>query len=220
MKILHIPCAVKNSLKISHRSLQLLGKYYRIGLVSTTQYLNRLPEVEKIFKSEDKTVFVAGAILGCSQDNALMAEKKVDCFLYVGSGRFHPLGLALKTDKPVFILNPESGVLDEISPEEKAKWRKRQRGRISMAYSALVYGVLVSTKTGQFNLKQALEIKKKLEKKNRKAFLFAGDQITPDNVLPFKVDAWINTACPRLADDYFEKPVLNPDETETLLQLL
>ena len=75
-----------------------------------------------------------------------------------------------------------------------------------------VYGILVSTKTGQFNLDSALKIRDELIGKGKTVFLFAGDEITPERVLGFKVDAWVNTACPRIIDDFFEKPVLNPDE--------
>jgi diphthamide biosynthesis enzyme Dph1/Dph2-like protein len=53
---------------------------------------------------------------------------------------------------------------------------------------------------------------KKLESKGKKALIFSGEELSPNNLLPFNVDCWINTACPRLVDDKFEKSVINAEE--------
>jgi 2-(3-amino-3-carboxypropyl)histidine synthase len=123
----------------------------------------------------------------------------------------------MKTNKKVVLCNPYSGESDEISDGEKEEWKKKQKKRLMRAAPAEVFGVLVSTKPGQFHLERAMELKEKIEKSGRKAFLFAGESITPPNTLGFDVGAWVNTACPRLVDDYFEKPVINPDELEILI---
>ena len=108
---------------------------------------------------------------------------------------------------------------DEITDEEKNKWLKRQRGRIMKAMEAETFGILISTKEGQSNIDLALGLKHKIEVSGKNALLFAGEEINPENVLGFEIDAWVNTACPRIADDHFDKPVLNPDELEQVFEI-
>ena len=94
---------------------------------------------------------------------------------------------------------------------------KARKARIVLAYEANIIGVLVSTKEGQYNLDEALNVKEKIEAAGRRALIFTGSELTPDNVLPFEVDAWVNTACPRIVEDYFNKPVLNEGELDIIL---
>jgi len=211
MKIIHIPCFSSAdpvpSLREHYRQVE---GYASFGLVATVQHLNKLDDIKVFLESKGKKVEVGGQILGCRQDNAL--KLKVDCILYVGSGRFHPLGVAFKTDKPVYVLNPLSGELDRITDDEKRRWLGKRKGAVSRALNSETFGIMVSTKDGQFNLKKALEIKKLLKTKNKKAFIFAAEELSPPNLLPFKVDCWINTACPRIEGDEYNRPVLNAQE--------
>lgn len=213
MKTLFIPCySKKDPIKAVQKALKKLKDFKRIGLITTAQHLNKLPDVRKFLERNEKEVVIGGQVLGCDQSNALRVEKDVDAFLYIGSGRFHPLGIGLKTNKKVIIANPYSGIADEIKEDEKNKWLKRQRGRVMRGIEAKTFGILISTKEGQFNPNLAFELKKRLENSGRKAFLFAGVEINAQNLIGFGVDAWINTACSRLVDDHFNKAVLNPDE--------
>ncbi|MFH1125926.1 MAG: 2-(3-amino-3-carboxypropyl)histidine synthase subunit 1/2 [Candidatus Altiarchaeota archaeon] len=213
MKILHVPCYYhKSVLPVLEKNFSVLSKYDKIGLVSTAQHLNQLESIKKFIESKGKKVFVGGQILGCSQENILKIEKEVDVFLYVGSGVFHPTGISVKTEKPVVILNPYSETMEELPSSERERWLRRQKGRLLKALAADIYGVLISTKAGQFDLKKALEARKLLKDKGKKVFLFAGEELSPSNLLPFKVDCWVNTACPRLVDDHFEKPMIDVTE--------
>lgn len=217
MKTLFIPCySKKDPLPVVRKALKKLKGYERIGLITTAQHANQLKRVRDFLLEKNKKAVIGGQILGCELGNALKIENRVDIFLYIGSGRFHPLGVSMLTEKPVIVANPYSGFVNEISDKEKEKWLKRKKGRIAMAIDGEIFGIMISTKTGQFDLNSALKIKNKLEKKGKEAFLFAGDEITPERVLGFRVDAWINTACPRIVDDFFEKPVLNPEELELI----
>ena len=217
MKKIFIPAYLKRDpLPSVKRALKRLKKYERVGLITTAQHLNQLQKVEEFLTRNGKIPVEGGQILGCNLTNAEKIEEEVDCFLYIGSGRFHPLGIAILTDKPVIIANPYSDSSSVISEEDKKRYFKRRKGQVMKALTAEIFGILISTKDGQFNLKEAIEIKRKIERRGKRAFLFAGSEITPDNLLPFDVDSWINTACPRLVDDYFEKPILNPEELEIL----
>lgn len=217
MKILHIPCFHrKNVLPVLEKNIHLLDKYDRVALVSTAQHLNQLDAVKEFLESKNKKCLKAGQILGCSQMNALKLEGDVEVFLYIGSGFFHPIGLSVKTEKPVVILNPYSDSMEELSTKEKERWLKRQKGRLAKFLEADSVGILVSTKAGQFSMEDALGLKKRLGSEGKNVFLFAGEELNPANLLPFKVDCWVNTACPRLADDKFEKSIVNAEELDIL----
>jgi 2-(3-amino-3-carboxypropyl)histidine synthase len=216
MRFLHIPSySLSDPLPTLREHLRELEPYESIGLVATAQHLNRIDEVARFLKANGKNVSIGGQILGCRHDAALKLD--VDCFLYIGSGRFHPLGLAMKTDKPVYILNPLSNILDKITHEEKKRWLGKRKGAISRAIESETFGIMVSTKDGQFSLKKALEMKKKLKERGKHAYIFAADELSPNNLLPFKVDCWVNTACPRIAGDEYNRPVVNPDELSELM---
>ena len=70
-------------------------------------------------------------------------------------------------------------------------------------------------------MKKAIDIKKKLEKSNREAYLFAIKEVVPMALIQFpNVNAFINTACPRIALDdasIFLKPVLTLNEALVML---
>jgi 2-(3-amino-3-carboxypropyl)histidine synthase len=216
MKVLYIPChSNADPLPTLQQNLQMLAPYGSIGIVGTAQHMHRLDDVARLLKSTGKKVHVGGQILGCRQQAALKLD--VDCILYVGSGRFHPLGVALKTDKPLFMLNPLSQVMDRITDDEKRRWLGKRKGAMARALESQVFGIMVSTKDGQMNLKAALKLKKQLEKKGKQAYIVAAQELSPNNLLPFKVDCWINTACPRIAGDEYNRPVVNRDEIEELI---
>jgi 2-(3-amino-3-carboxypropyl)histidine synthase len=69
----------------------------------------------------------------------------------------------------------------------------------------------------QKRLEEALHIKEKLEQAGKVANLLAAREITPEVLMEFpSVDAFVNTACPRISLDdaaRFKKPVLTTNET-------
>ncbi|HSQ53619.1 MAG TPA: diphthamide synthesis protein, partial [Acidobacteriota bacterium] len=94
-------------------------------------------------------------------------------------------------------------------------------GNISEAKEAKRFGVLISLKSGQMHLRAALEIKEKLERHERKATLLALREVTPSVLMQFPtLDAFVNTACPRLSLDdapNYGKPLLYLNEALVLL---
>ena len=215
MKTIYVPCKSRiDPLPILEEHQDILKDSVTIGLISTIQHLHHLPGIKTHLEETGKKILVAGQVLGCDVENATKIASEVDCFLYVGSGRFHPLKIAVETDKPVYVLNTEAKELAEITGVDVEKLLKKKKGRISRAISAETFGILVSTKTCQMKADSSWKLKEKIESLGKNAFVFAGEEINPDNVLAFKVDAWVNTACPRITEDYFAKPVINPDELE------
>jgi len=184
----------------------------KIGLVSSVNYLGSLEKAREFLKEQGRECFIAGQVLGCDVSKALKFEDKVDCFLYVGSGLFHPLGLALETEKKVFLLNSDKRSLEEVEPDIFIRQMEVAK---ALAKDCNKFGILVSTKPGQAKPEKSLEIKKKLESIGKSAFVFTMDNITPEKLLALGVDCYINTACPRIAIENrtsFKKPILNPNE--------
>lgn len=190
----------------------------KIGLVSTLQFLNSLESAKEFLEKKGKTVKIgkgkiySGQILGCDISSAKSIENEVDSFLFIGSGKFHPLGLALKTEKPVFVLDVEK---NDIYDLDKQEFLKQKYAAIGLAKDANKFGILVSVKSGQLNLELAKKIKKELEEKGKKAYILVFNEIKPEKLEGLELDCYINTACSRIAIEdrtLFKKPILNPDE--------
>lgn len=202
-----------------------LERYHCIAPLTTIQFVNLLPRVADFLREGGKEVLFAkqvrnqteGILLGCDWTAALPLQDKIDCFLYIGSGKFHPLGLARKTDKPVLWLDIETGELTDMG-KEKERLERIKAFHIGQAKEAETFGILVSFKEGQFFLKKAEEIKKTLERKGRKAWLLVMDEITPSKIEGMKLDVLVNCACPRIDEDVslFKKPILNPEDVYKL----
>ncbi len=205
-----------NALKILEEHSEKLKDYKKIGLLTTLQHIDELKGVKKVLERDGKIVFIgkpdvakyAGQILGCDQQAAKIVEGKVDAFLYIGSGRFHSLGVAHKVNKPVLILDVEKNDIFELK-DELEKYQKKLIMKKEKFKDAKNIGLLVSTKKGQLN-KDVFDIKRRIEKQNKKVWIVAMDQITPEKILGMNFDVLINTACPRIEEDLvFGKPVLN-----------
>jgi 2-(3-amino-3-carboxypropyl)histidine synthase len=99
---------------------------------------------------------------------------------------------------------------------EAQKILKQRYASIEEAGHAKTFGVLISLKPGQKRLEEALRIKEAVEKTGKTACLFALKEILPEALTEFPtVDAYVNTACPRISLDdasKFRKPVLTVSE--------
>lgn len=195
----------------------------KIGLVTTVQYLDYIPALKKILKENEITTFIGkpklatypGQILGCDQSAAKDVEDKVDVFLYVGSGLFHPLGIARATDKTVFCLDVEKKTIYSIDGEYQ-KYLVRQEMKKIRFREAKKVGILVTTKTGQMN-KNVFAIKTEIEKMGKRAYIISMNFVSPDKILGMELDVLVNTACPRIEEDLvFPIPQINWDSVRDL----
>jgi 2-(3-amino-3-carboxypropyl)histidine synthase len=204
------------------RSLALLKGYDKIGLVTTTQHLHLLREIADFLKQNGKEVLmhegegtVEGQVLGCNF--SAIKDIEADAFLYVGSGNFHALGIKIFTDKPVIVADPYLGEAKKIDEFADRILRIRS-ARIAKAMDAKRFGIIVSSKKGQSRLELATTLKNMLEKYGREGFILLLDDVSPDKLLPFMdLDAFVMTACPRIAIDdsvMYKKPLLTPQELE------
>lgn len=154
----------------------------------------------------------AGLVLGCNTNSLNdFSGKKI---IFVGDGEFHALIIKKNfIEKKVFVLNPKSLKLKEITLKEVYKFKSREAVAFEKLKESKKIGIIISSKKGQERIKIAIKIKDLLEKKGKKAYLFISDMINPDEFMNFKgLDVLVNTACPRLAlDDYskFNIPIIN-----------
>ncbi|MDG6221266.1 MAG: diphthamide synthesis protein, partial [Candidatus Thermoplasmatota archaeon] len=82
----------------------------RIGLAATVQHLGLLENAKTILEKCGKRAYIGqgrgrsvhgGQVLGCNLSSARDVEAEVDAFLFIGTGRFHPEGMAMSTGKKV-----------------------------------------------------------------------------------------------------------------------
>lgn len=204
MKTLYLEARKKN-LDVPSYAFSKLPK--RVGLLYTIQFKPFIDEIVNELKKQGKEVVFgqggrakhSGQVLGCDAGAAILIIDKVDCFLFVSSGRWHAkrIVLSLPKSKPFFMISGNG--LESIDAEDLKKSRLAIQRKF---YNADRFGILVSTKPGQENMKAALLLKEKLEKAGKKTFIFIADMINPSEFENFRIDLWINTACPGLAFDF------------------
>lgn len=203
MKILFIEAKYKGKINIDESIIKKLPK--KLGLISSVQFAGHLEKIKKDIIKKNKKVFLKkgkqkykGQVLGCDLS---AADINADAILYIGDGKFHPLGVAIKTGIDVFCFNPITNHFSKIDKKEIEKYNKRKKAAYINFLSSDKIGVLVSSKHGQNNLKQALNLKNKFKDKQFYYFVFNTLDINQLENFPF-VQAWVNTACPRLFDDF------------------
>lgn len=183
------------------------GKVY--GLVTTAQHVHKLPEVQKLLPQS----VMGGQVLGCNAARAVAIKDKVDAFLFLGTGDFHPIEVAMETGKDVYMADPLTNQVTLLPKEEIEKRQKRMKGAYIRYLNSTNIGIIVSKKPGQHLLKEAQRLKEYFEKKGKKGFIFLCDTLDFHGLNDFtEIECWINTACSRIAiEDYekLDKPILN-----------
>ncbi len=188
-----------------------------VGLVTTAQHMNQFDEMREFLEEEgyevhtrrgDDRLTHEGQVLGC---NYASADVDADQMLYVGGGKFHPLGLAMEhPEKHVVIADPVNNV---VSVADTEKFMKQRYATVHAAMDAEEWGVIYCTKIGQGRWETAQDI----VAENDDAYLITMDEVTPDRLMNFGLDAYVNTGCPRITTDdgpQFKKPMLTPGEYE------
>jgi 2-(3-amino-3-carboxypropyl)histidine synthase len=226
---IYVEARAKISVKEAvEKAISLLEPWSSVGLVATVQNVHKLDEAEILLLKAGKIVAIGdaglvkypGQVIGCNFSNARSVSEEVEAFLFIGGGRFHAIGVALATAKPTIIADPYEkraySVRDEVPRILKQRWAS-----ISEAKGAENFGVLIGLKSGQKKIKEAVKIKGKLQKSGRKTTLFALREITSNALMQFpNIDAFVNTACPRLSLDdtpNFLRPIISLSEALVML---
>ena len=202
MDVVYIPAKVKNvNIAEALKSVTIKEQF---AIVTTVQFLD---DVEKL---RGLGYRVAGQILGCHTLQTKPYAQEVGAYLYIGTGKFHPLHLAFHGGKPVYTLDPTTGAFSCITEEEVKRYQNRKKGMLLKYYAAEKIGIVVSKKSGQNNLARALSFKKKSEKK---AYIFLCDNVQKLEDFP-DIECWVNTACVRLFEDDLGVPMVNIRDVE------
>ncbi len=202
----------------------------RVGLTSTIQHTKQLGEVAEALAGRGVEALIGegagltpepGQVLGCSYSAATKLPEGVDGFVFIGGGRFHALGLALRTGKPIVVANPYNGKVSKLDESDLMQLAKKRMALINAAKEAKSIGVLISSKPGQRALADAMVLAEKLGDREKRAFLIYLDEVRADQLNNFtEPQAFIETACPRIAIDGVagvDRPILTTAEARVLL---
>ncbi len=199
-----------------------------VGVLSTTPHLTELDGVVEGLESlglkvrlgeGDGRISHAGEVLGCNYSSANSVSKEVNSYLLIGSGTFHALGVHLATGKKVVVLDPHLEDPVEID-QIKDKILRQRHAVIERAQRARTFGIIIGEKVGQRRIRRARELRKLLRWKRRDAVLIMMDKFDPEKLKSLGFDAYVSTACPRIAIDdvmMYDKPLLTPQELEIVL---
>ena len=216
--VIFLPFPVDFDMHVLDASIPLL-KGPVTGLVTTVQHAHLVSAMEDYLRAKGIDARVAdgsgrtplrGQVLGCCFTAA--RETGAGEILFVGTGVFHPIGVALTTGARVVALDPLAGTAELVSGEALMR---RRFAVIEKARGAKSIGILVSTKTGQ----RRMDLARRLAALSPEAVIVPLQEITPDELLDLGFGCYVNTACPRLAYDdqvRFPVPVLSPQEFEIL----
>ncbi|MEK6856493.1 MAG: diphthamide biosynthesis enzyme Dph2 [Nanoarchaeota archaeon] len=200
----------------------------KIGLVGSIQYIKQFENIKKYLESEGKEVLIPkkkgfaaydGHVVGCEYNSLKTIENEVDGFLVIGN-KFHSLGAALMcVDKKVYLLDEQSNKI-ELMDNERDKVIRQRAIAIDKVKSAKKIGIVVDKKVGQYNLNVAEKLKNDLEKIGKEVIVIIVSEFNPGLMNFYNVDAFINTACPRISiEDYerYDKPIINSREASIVV---
>ncbi len=226
---LYVPAYSK--LSVSEEIIENLSDILRelgakkVGLLAVIQHVKELERLANYLKDNGFKVFIPpgappffleGQVLGCDYRLALYIKNKVDAYVIISGGKFHPLGLYLSTRKPVVKLDLYENRAKDFTKEGE-KVLKVRMYKVMEALDVKSWGVIVGTKTGQYRPRLVKGILSMLKKRGLKYTVFASGELNEKLLddLSESVDGFVITSCPRLAiDDLsdYRKPVLTPGE--------
>ncbi len=201
-----------------------------VGLLASVQYVHLLPRAKEIIEASgrrafigkgDGRIFYPGQVLGCNCSSAVAVQDDVDCYLFLGEGDFHPLAATFGVKKHVVILNPVTGEIRDLD-DKRDRILRRRFAAICAAEKAQRFLVIVCGKVGQCRMAAADGIEEKLRAAGKEIFRLVTDEVSPAALIHYRVDAYVNTACPRIAMDdsvRYERPMLTIPEAEIVIGL-
>ena len=216
---------------IIDKSIPIFKQYRRIGLATFSQHLDELEPAKKSYEAAGFEVHLGrknnllfqSQTFGCDFSTIYPMSKEVDAFCYLGESEFHAVGVALATGKPTYLLDPyleeiqghEGGgrdseeALDTLGVQGAGCASLRRRHRVS--------------RRARRCLGRSRWITKRLEMHGRKVVQLAMRDVTPDRLAPYRdIEAFVQTACPRISIDgfTFDRPVLSIPEADALVRLM
>lgn len=187
-------------------------KNKRITIVGPIQYNFVINEIIIQLKSNKKLQYIENKsqgrlgknqILGCDCSSIQTIVNKIDAIIYFGDGNFHFNALQ-NTKAYKYLFN---GKFELIENKIKPKFD-------ALFLESKIIGIYVSSKIGQNKIKIAEEIVKKIKKIKKEYILLYGNEISNEKLIGLGINFVINTACPRITDDYknYNFPMINYNE--------
>ncbi len=216
MEVMFLDAPYGGKLELCKDTLDYLRKYEKVAVYASVQFVHHLDEIKQQLRRQEIEVVtsrparchVEGQLLGCDcSKESLNLKEEVDCFLYVGDGKFHPLALVYAQKdgfKEVICDDPIGRKMVVFGKKEVEAVLRKHKGSLLKFHTSKKVGVIVSIKPGQEQLKLALQLEKK--HLGKKFYYFLDDKVSFDQLenFPF-IDVWVNTACPRIGLDEQEK---------------
>ena len=216
----------KNISKLLEQSYKKLKNKKTIAIATSVQHIHQISLAKEFFEKKGILVeipkakshaFYDGQVLGCEYTGLKTIMNKVDTTLIIAN-KFHALGVALSTKKPVLLLDPFNEKLEDME-ETKQKILKQRAATIDKAKKAKKIGIIIGLKPGQ-TFGSFDYIKEKLEKLNKEYVIVSMGEITNDKLINlYDIEAFIELACPRIAIDaasLYKKPLLTAREFSVL----
>jgi len=240
--LIHVGHAEIPNLKVDYPIIYLPGKSTRfqkipeelfeklegkVALYAPIQHLHQLDKVAKILSEKGHETVIGkgdariknhGQVLGCNYSTKV---EDADSHLYIGTGRFHPLGLSFSLMSDVLIYNPSTGEVDMVDEKERDEFLRKRFAAIVQAQDCSKIGVIISRKKGQKRMKTAKIIQKIGEKAGKDIILIELDEIKKNSIDDLDLKCAVNTACPRITlDDYsnYDTVLMTPDEFKIALK--
>lgn len=202
-KIMYVEAKKNHHEPINTKELDKLPK--QIYVVYSIQYKALAEEIRAYLSTKGSRIHGFKQVLGCSK------LKTKHPILLVGSGKFHAINLMVQNNSQIYIYNLR---IEKISKQDIQKIKLRIQASLTKFLTSDKIGILVSTKPGQNRIKDARSLKKKLESKGKKAYLFTANNLNLQELENFPIDFWVNTACPGLA--YDSTKIINIDDLSTV----
>lgn len=215
------------------KALPLLREWRRVGLVSTVQHVHLLSKVAETLREEGFETFIGGGrgrtphdgqILGCDYSTAISIAGRIEGFLFLGGGRFHPLGLALATRREVVAADPYTEDATTIRRRDVEILLRRRMAMIERSRRSRKIGILVSTKPGQMRIKEAERLRRELREGGWEAAIIILDVVRAETLNDFtEFETFIDTACPRIALDGLpdlRRPIITLEEGYVMMGVM
>ncbi len=195
-----------------------------VGLVGVTQYMDRADKAREFLRDkgfevvEGKTglrTTEPGQVLGCDAGAAHNIAHKVDAFVFLGSGHFHPSQVS-ETGKDVYVVDPYEKHIWVEPANSLGDEMQAEIARVMKHKDKKKWGIVTSSKKGQ-NYMRAVEIaKEKLEAHGKDVYVFVEDRIFEADYKGYGIDIYVNCACPRMTKDWQDLAFVSPKALDTL----
>lgn len=242
MDTLFLDAPYTGTVELCPETLDYLNKkkYKTIGLYASVQFCNNLDTVKRQLQQHNITIITSkpdrthtpSQLLGCdifheSLQLPLTELEKIDGYLYIGDGKFHPLALAFRQKdssifKEIICDDPLRKKYTVMTSKDVEKTINKYKSSLMKFLAAQKVGVIITVKPGQEQMKPSFILEKKYP---HKKFYYFVDDIVSFNQLenfPF-IEVWVNTACPRIGLDdqeQFRKGVINLNEAGRAEEIL